>query len=73
MTYNQFTLAERYTISRLRITGHSVARISEIPGRHRSATAAGRKADDRRVSCRRGGQGRLRGCNLFDRLSEKGV
>lgn len=36
MTYNQLTLCERYTISRLRITGHSVTRIGQILGRHRS-------------------------------------
>ena len=36
MPYNQLTLEERYTISRLRITGHSVTRISEILDRHRS-------------------------------------
>lgn len=36
MSYSQLTLEERYTISRLRITGHSVTRIGEILGRHRS-------------------------------------
>lgn len=36
MMYNQLTSEERYTISRLRMTGHSVTRIGEILGRHRS-------------------------------------
>lgn len=36
MSYNQLTLEERYTISRLRITDHTVTRIAEILGRHRS-------------------------------------
>ncbi len=36
MPYSQLTLPERYTISRLRITGHSVARMAQILGRHRS-------------------------------------
>ena len=36
MMYNQLTSDERYTISRLRMTGHSVTRIGEILGRHRS-------------------------------------
>ena len=36
MTYSQLTLAERYTISLLRVSGHSVARMAQILGRHRS-------------------------------------
>lgn len=36
MKYNQLTVEERYTISRLRMTDHSVTRIAEILGRHRS-------------------------------------
>lgn len=36
MPYNQLTSDERYTISRLRITGHSVTRIGEILDRDRS-------------------------------------
>ena len=36
MTYNQLTLDERYTIFRLRMTGHSVSRIGEILDRDRS-------------------------------------
>ena len=36
MSYNQLTLDERYTISRLRMAGFAVTRIAEILGRHRS-------------------------------------
>ena len=36
MTYNQLTLGERYTISRLRMAGYGATRIGEILGRHRS-------------------------------------
>ena len=36
MTYSQLTLDERYTISKLRMAGYGVTRISEILGRHRS-------------------------------------
>ena len=36
MPYNQLTLCERYTISRLRMAGYGAARIAEILGRHRS-------------------------------------
>ena len=36
MTYHQLTEHERYMISRLRKTGHGVARIAQLLGRHRS-------------------------------------
>jgi len=36
MTYNQLTLEERYTISRLRMSGVGVAGIAQVLGRHRS-------------------------------------
>ncbi len=36
MTYNQLTLAERYTISKLRMAGYGAGRIGEIMGRHQS-------------------------------------
>lgn len=36
MSYNQLTLDERYTISRLRIAGFGVTRIAQILDRHRS-------------------------------------
>lgn len=36
MTYHQLTEPERYTISKLRMSGHSVAEIARILGRHRS-------------------------------------
>lgn len=36
MTYDQLTLDERYTISKLRMAGFGAGRIGEIMGRHRS-------------------------------------
>lgn len=36
MTYNQLTLEERYTISKLRMAGYGAGRIGQIMGRHRS-------------------------------------
>lgn len=36
MSYNQLTLDERYTISKLRMAGFGACRIGEIMGRHRS-------------------------------------
>ena len=36
MTYDQLTLDERYTISKLRMAGFGAVRIGEIMGRHRS-------------------------------------
>lgn len=36
MMYNQLTLGERYTISRLRMAGFGATRIGQILGRHRS-------------------------------------
>ena len=36
MSYNQLTLGERYTISKLRMSGYGSSEIARILGRHRS-------------------------------------